>query len=77
MLLALALAAPLPVAAGLYDGPVDPAALAAAYDGWRELKDELHLIVPYNGAIYGGGVLFCCGHDSVSYDVYDEIYFWP
>ena len=77
VLLALVLAAPLPVAAGLYDGPVDPAALAAAYDGWRKLKDEVHLIVPNNGATYGGGVYFCCSHDGVLSGERYEPHFWP
>lgn len=60
VLMALVLAAPLPVAAGLYDGPVDPTSLAAAYEGWRKLKDEVYLIDPIYGA---GGTLLqdnCC-----------------
>lgn len=44
VLMALVLAAPLPVAAGLYDGPVDPTSLAAAYEGWRTLHSEIYLI---------------------------------
>ncbi|MDP2870070.1 MAG: autotransporter-associated beta strand repeat-containing protein [Methyloversatilis sp.] len=58
--MALVLAAPLPVAAGLYDGAVDPAALAAAYDGWRKLKDEVYLIDPSYGAHFNLLQPGCC-----------------
>lgn len=66
-LLALALAAPLPAAAGLYDGPVDPAALAAAYEGWRKLKDEVHLIDPSYGAHFNLLQPGCC-LPAINYD---------
>lgn len=66
VLLALALAAPLPVAAGLYDGPVDPTSLAAAYEGWRKLKDEVHLIDPIYGA--GGTLVDNCCLPAFDYD---------
>lgn len=51
-LLSLALFVPLPAAAGLYDGPVTAASLAAVYEGWQKLHDEIDLISPINGGIY-------------------------
>ncbi|MCQ9378896.1 autotransporter-associated beta strand repeat-containing protein [Methyloversatilis sp. XJ19-49] len=75
--MALVLAAPLPVAAGLYDGPVDPTSLAAAYEGWRKLKDEVYLIVPNNGAIYGGGFNLCCSSGVVFHGVSYGPDYWP
>lgn len=50
-LLSLALVAPLPAGAGLYDGPVTAASLAAVYEGWQRLHDEIDLISPINGVI--------------------------
>lgn len=51
LLVTLSLAGPLPALAGLYDAPVDAASLTAAYEGWRKLYQEMHLVGPFYGVI--------------------------